>query len=86
MSSTTNDSESKGKIVVCRDMGEEAMGILQQSGYEVSHESYYPILLIMSAAVARCVDRFDTAAEIVGTGEREGCKGAMRYDGRQGGR
>jgi predicted Fe-Mo cluster-binding NifX family protein len=33
---TTNGSGPKGKIVVCRDMGEEAMGILQESGYEVS--------------------------------------------------
>jgi hypothetical protein len=36
MAPTKNGSGTKGKIVVCRDMGEEAMEILQQSGYEVS--------------------------------------------------
>jgi hypothetical protein len=39
MAPITNGSAAKGKIVVCRDMGEEAMGILQQSDYEVSRVS-----------------------------------------------
>ncbi|GHJ85872.1 hypothetical protein NliqN6_2274 [Naganishia liquefaciens] len=35
MASPSSGSPAKGKIVVCRDMGKEAMGILKHSGYEL---------------------------------------------------
>lgn len=35
VSSTAPSMAEKKKIVVCRDMGEDAMGLLERSGHEV---------------------------------------------------